>query len=723
METTGTQEEDICLVNELLEKPFWRRSVPEKIYIIRMCRPCPPLPGLTKKHKEKNKEYMRHFNFAQYETTHWLTGSPKLNKLFCWPCLLFSNEDNIWSNAGFDNLNTLTLAVARHEKSFNHISCFLQYNSFVRTTNDHQTKEHQPMSDEMHNENVKKNREILKRLIDAVCFLSKQELPLRGRDESDTSVNKGNYLKLLALISHYDPMLEIRMQESTVFRDISPAIQNDLITVIGYLITKQIKEDIVKTDFVSVILDETSDVVNKSQMSTVFRFVDQNCEVQERFLHFTDISANRSSVGLLEHIERVLSDFGCGGKLVAQTYDGAVVVVSQQNTLNKRIQDLHPCAIFVHCYSHLLNLTLQQSAKNIVGCRAFLQTLSCLAAFFPKSSRKTLALKTFVEKLLPGVAPARWNFSSRLLNTVKEYYDPLTTFFLHVLNQSDDWDDDTVLKSRGFLAFFQSFQTRFLVNIFSSVFSLADVFFCALQNKGMDIAYCIKKVEELIGKIQKIREDGFDRIFQESSPAKNDENPAKKPRIENFEEEESFRALFCEILDNVLSQLRHRFRVVTQLDFFILLNSDFFEKHSQQFPESALKCLEKQYGSFFDIVRLKNELGVLYCSSEFRGKPVLDMMKIMHKTKLYQGLPEVYKLAKLIATIPATSAVTKRTSSSLKRIKTYCNSTQGQENLSSFALMSIEKTLLEHLKLRHTFYEDVTEKFIEKNGSVEFRYR
>ncbi|XP_064081945.1 zinc finger MYM-type protein 1-like [Macrobrachium nipponense] len=575
----------------------------------------------------------------------------------------------------------------------------------------------------MHNENVRKNRDILKRLIDAVCFLSKQELPLRGHDESDSSINKGNYLKLLAMISHYDPMLEIRMQESTVFREISPAIQNDLIAAIGYFITKQIKEDIAKTDFVSVILDETSDLVNKSQMSTVFRFVDQNCEVQERFLHFTDISANRSSAGLLEHIERVLNDFGCGGKLVAQTYDGAVVVVGQQNSLNKRIQDLHPCAIFVHCYSHLLNLTLQQSAKNIIGCRTFLQTLSCLTTFFPKSSKKTLALRTFVEKLIPGVAPRRWNFSSRLLNTVKNHYEPLTAFFLHILNQSDDWDNDTVLRSRGFLAFFQSFQTRFLVNVFSSVFSLADAFFWALQNKGMDVALCIRKVEELVANIQKIRVEGFDTIFQQSSPGRGDDNPVKKPRIENFEEEESCRALFLEILDNVLSQLRHRFRALTQLDFFTLLNSDFFEKHSQQFPETALNCLEKQYGSFFDIVRLKNELSVLYCSSEFRDKNVLRIMKIMHKTKLYQGLPEVYKLAKLIATIPATSSITKDTVSSLKKIKTYYSSTQGQENLSSFALMSVEKSLLERLKLRHTFYEDVTEKLIEKIGSIEFRYR
>ena len=42
-----------------------------------------------------------------------------------------------------------------------------------------------------HNEQVRQNREILKLLTDAVLYLSKQELPFRGHDESSNSLNKG----------------------------------------------------------------------------------------------------------------------------------------------------------------------------------------------------------------------------------------------------------------------------------------------------------------------------------------------------------------------------------------------------------------------------------------------------------------------------------------------------------------------------------------------------
>lgn len=41
----------------------------------------------------------------------------------------------------------------------------------------------------------------MSRLISAVCYLTQQELLFRGRDESDSSVNKGNYVKLLHLLA------------------------------------------------------------------------------------------------------------------------------------------------------------------------------------------------------------------------------------------------------------------------------------------------------------------------------------------------------------------------------------------------------------------------------------------------------------------------------------------------------------------------------------------
>jgi hypothetical protein len=105
---------------------------------------------------------------------------------------------------------------------------------------------------------VKRNWEILARLINAVCFLANQELSFRGHDESKKSLNKGNYVELLLYTAEYDRLLDSHLKTSTVFTGTSPLIQNGLIAAVGSVLTDAIKQEIQKACFVSILLDETS---------------------------------------------------------------------------------------------------------------------------------------------------------------------------------------------------------------------------------------------------------------------------------------------------------------------------------------------------------------------------------------------------------------------------------------------------------------------------------
>ena len=57
---------------------------------------------------------------------------------------------------------------------------------------------------------MKENREILKDLINATCFLAKQELAFRGNDERATSSNRGNYVELVHAFAEKDDRLARR---------------------------------------------------------------------------------------------------------------------------------------------------------------------------------------------------------------------------------------------------------------------------------------------------------------------------------------------------------------------------------------------------------------------------------------------------------------------------------------------------------------------------------
>ena len=120
-----------------------------------------------------------------------------------------------------------------------------------------------------HNNKVRQNREILKRLIDVVTFLGKQELAFRGHDESKDSENKGNYLELLEFLAGYDSPLRCHLDSATVFIGTSSQIQNDLIQSVAHVMTEAMREEVRNTPFVSVMVDETTDVSNTAQMSYV----------------------------------------------------------------------------------------------------------------------------------------------------------------------------------------------------------------------------------------------------------------------------------------------------------------------------------------------------------------------------------------------------------------------------------------------------------------------
>jgi hypothetical protein len=46
---------------------------------------------------------------------------------------------------------------------------------------------------------MKENLDILKRLVDMTLYLSTQELAFRGHDETETSLNQGNFKELAKL--------------------------------------------------------------------------------------------------------------------------------------------------------------------------------------------------------------------------------------------------------------------------------------------------------------------------------------------------------------------------------------------------------------------------------------------------------------------------------------------------------------------------------------------
>ena len=235
--------------------------------------------------------------------------------------------------------------------------------------------------------------------------------------------------------------------------------------------------------YVSIIVDESTDISRKAQLSTIFRYLDENNEIQERFVGFVDVSPDRTADALFHHIRKALEEFGCLEKLIAQTYDGAAVMSGEHNGVQRKIRDICPNSVFVHCYAHKLNLVLSQSVKHVSGCNRLFNHLLSFSSFFCKSSKRISLLDSEIKKRFPTSAPTRWNYNSRILHMVLEYKSELIEIFNQIMNDEDEWDSDAVINAEVLHRYLKDFDFNFYLQFFSTIFNSTNILFEILQKK------------------------------------------------------------------------------------------------------------------------------------------------------------------------------------------------------------------------------------------------
>ena len=110
------------IISDLLMKSFGSRQIGEQKAIIQQQR---PMPTLTLKTKD------RVFQEDRYNKKEWLCGSASLNRLFCWPCLLFCpGKSQSWTEKGYANMHSFLSDCKKREKATCHFNTFKQWKTF-----------------------------------------------------------------------------------------------------------------------------------------------------------------------------------------------------------------------------------------------------------------------------------------------------------------------------------------------------------------------------------------------------------------------------------------------------------------------------------------------------------------------------------------------------------------------------------------------------------------
>ncbi|XP_065060454.1 zinc finger MYM-type protein 1-like [Rhopilema esculentum] len=346
----SNSERDIF--DQLLQKSFASRHVAEQKLIVNQRQ--------TPKFGIKTRDRM--FQEVLYEKKDWLCGSKCKKRLFCWPCLLFQSKlSKIWTETGYNNMQGFFSDCKKHEKAKSHLEAYKTWKTFdVAKRVDVLLWRARRQEIDRHNEEVRQNREMLKILSEATLFLGKQELSFRGHNESEGSLNKGNYLELLECLANFDSILEHRLHgrladpkrasSGGVFKGVSSDVQNDLIECTDSVIQDQIDKEIQHCTFLSMQVDETTDVSTKEQLNIIV-CLDRKGEIVEKLLKFVNVSQDRSAPAITAIVKNILSKYGesLKEKIVMQTYHGATVMSWHIGGVQTLLRQDYPFAYFFHC--------------------------------------------------------------------------------------------------------------------------------------------------------------------------------------------------------------------------------------------------------------------------------------------------------------------------------------------------------------------------------------
>ena len=210
-------------------------------------------------------------------------------------------------------------------------------------------------------------RKCFLKVLSNIKFLARQGLPLRGHgDESDS-----NFLQLLKLQGEDDARIASWLEKKTD-KYTAPDMQNEILKVMALEVLRQVVSSLHTAIFLTIMVNETTDISNKEQVIICFRWVDSKLKAHEEFIGLHQVESTQATA-LLAVIHDVLLRLNVSiTKLRGQCYDGASSMSGSRGGVVTLISEEEPRAVYTHCYGHALN---PACCDAVEGCKSMRDAL------------------------------------------------------------------------------------------------------------------------------------------------------------------------------------------------------------------------------------------------------------------------------------------------------------------------------------------------------------
>ncbi|XP_073304595.1 uncharacterized protein [Primulina huaijiensis] len=329
--------------------------------------PCQP-SGYEFPKRKFGVSQCRRFNPSWFnEFGDGLEYSVEKDTTYCLYCYLFNTTKEkqaggeAFVNEGFTNWkckDRLNIHVGQHDSE--HHKSRMNCETLMNQDEHIQSVLHK-LSKQMRND----YRICLNASIDCIRVLWRQGHSFRGHDETESSLNPGNFLIQLEFLgAHNKEINDVILKNAPKNCKLtSPDIQKDILSACATETINVIIRDVGDSLF-SILVDESRDVSTKEQMSVFIRYVDSSGHVNECFIGIEHLTST-TSLSLKAAIDKMFSRHNLSmSKLRGQGFDGASNMQGKFNGLKALILKENLCAFYIHCFAHQLQLALIAVAKK-----------------------------------------------------------------------------------------------------------------------------------------------------------------------------------------------------------------------------------------------------------------------------------------------------------------------------------------------------------------------
>ncbi|XP_046861388.1 52 kDa repressor of the inhibitor of the protein kinase-like [Xenia sp. Carnegie-2017] len=246
-------------------------------------------------------------------------------------------------------------------------------------------------------------------------------------------------------------------------------------------------------------------------MALILRFIDKNMDIREEFIAFLQCKWGLSGENLAKLILDKLKDLGlpiedCRG----QGYDGAGAVAGCVKGLAAQILKLNSKALYTHCYSHRLNLSVCDSLSDI-EVKKVLNKIKDVTNFINISQTRNIpfeetvrnSLETDSKKTrLPDVCRTRWVERVKGLYTFEELF---VQIFDTLDNMANGGSPSLAADASSLLEGLSEFHFIALLVITRNVFDLTLPVTQLLQGKSIDVMDGIELISSLKSSVAHVR--------------------------------------------------------------------------------------------------------------------------------------------------------------------------------------------------------------------------